>query len=239
MKQFLSFRWNKATNNWNDASNKHEFNYDALGNLSQNIGYDWNISNNNWLLSRKIEYNFDTDGHLAELIFDWDTTSNNWIQKTKKKQYTYDKTFLFGDLIIPNYFFDLYDINTDCIYYNEYNILSYKLNVIDFFSFKDNNWISTSKDTFYYSNTNITNLPVVEENRTEIYPNPAFDFVNIKLTNDEYKAEIKLYNLSGQMIYEKKIKQNERLNLSNLNPGAYIYYLIENNKNSTGKLIKK
>ena len=72
---------------------------------------------------------------------------------------------------------------------------------------------------------------------TEIYPNPANDFIHIK--TEEINVNIKIINISGQKILEKNNVQNgEQININNLESGVYIVKISSNNGIAFRKLIK-
>jgi len=61
----------------------------------------------------------------------------------------------------------------------------------------------------------------------EVYPNPAVDYTNIKLSAEELSDyELKIYNTSGQLVFEELIyavkgNQTKQISLSHLNTGMY------------------
>ena len=61
-------------------------------------------------------------------------------------------------------------------------------------------------------------------NQLVVYPNPADNYVNIKMKNQPIES-IKIYNSLGKLVYVKefKIKQTDfNLNLSKFSSGFYI-----------------
>ncbi|VBB44751.1 Glycosyl hydrolase, family 43 (fragment) [uncultured Paludibacter sp.] len=64
-----------------------------------------------------------------------------------------------------------------------------------------------------------------------IYPNPAKDYFNITMRDNElYNIKIQIIDILGNKIWEKEITtNNERINVSQLNPGAYIINIRKNN----------
>ncbi len=79
----------------------------------------------------------------------------------------------------------------------------------------------------YTHNTTVSineNIDNTSENKITIYPNPAKDFVNVVLENDN-KYQLQIFNLEGKMVYNKTDLQGEtRINLSehNISTGVYI-----------------
>lgn len=75
----------------------------------------------------------------------------------------------------------------------------------------------------------------VEENNTFekiiIYPNPAQDFVSIKLPDNHTQAQLSIYNLTGQLISQKQIKQpNQTIPIPELDNGMYIFVFQNQDK---------
>ncbi len=69
------------------------------------------------------------------------------------------------------------------------------------------------------------------EDTFQIYPIPAFDFINLQST---YKKpfQYKIYNLNGLLIDKG---QAIKINISNLSSGLYILEVIDENSNSIGR----
>ncbi|MCP4176903.1 MAG: T9SS type A sorting domain-containing protein [bacterium] len=88
----------------------------------------------------------------------------------------------------------------------------------------------------------IEEIPEIEE--FSIYPNPFNN--NVKLNyflEDDTKVQIVIYNISGNIVYEKFIKKNkgnitEDINTANLSQGTYIYKIQAGNKLYRGKIVK-
>lgn len=74
-----------------------------------------------------------------------------------------------------------------------------------------------------------------------VYPNPAIDFVKLKVGDyDTENLTYKLYNSNGNLLENKKIEGNEtNIVMSNLVPGIYFLKVIDKNKEiKTFKIIK-
>jgi hypothetical protein len=87
---------------------------------------------------------------------------------------------------------------------------------------------------------NLTNIETGEKETINVYPNPAKDFVcvDIEATNFE-KGEIELFDMQGKLVKKAKLnaKQGNRIDVSNLNSGAYTYNVMLNGKTISGKVI--
>ncbi len=86
----------------------------------------------------------------------------------------------------------------------------------------------------------LTNIETGEKETIKVYPNPAKDFVyvDIEATNFE-KGEIELFDMQGKLVKKAKLsaKQGNRVDVSNLNAGAYTYNVSLNGKTISGKVI--
>ncbi|MEI6766689.1 MAG: T9SS type A sorting domain-containing protein [Bacteroidota bacterium] len=73
-----------------------------------------------------------------------------------------------------------------------------------------------------------------------VYPDPVSDFLNIDLTNGEYKMTI--LDIEGRVILEKSnITNHEKLSVSGFAPGIYVIHITDINTDATafGKFIKQ
>lgn len=76
---------------------------------------------------------------------------------------------------------------------------------------------------------------IIQTINAKIYPNPARDFINIKLESLPQNLEFNLISLNGQIIKQGDINEiNQRIDLPNLTNGLYIMTL----KSSSLKLSK-
>lgn len=76
----------------------------------------------------------------------------------------------------------------------------------------------------------------LEKNKLSIYPNPASNFIIIKLNNTE-KANVKIYNTIGKLIKEISVVNTYKLDVSKLGSGIY-FIRFNNNTSATYKFIK-
>jgi len=75
-----------------------------------------------------------------------------------------------------------------------------------------------------------------------VYPNPATDFVILKVENYETdNLSYKLYDMNGTLFQSVKVKGNEtQIQMGNIRPGTYLLKIADNNKEiKTFKIIKK
>lgn len=116
-------------------------------------------------------------------------------------------------------------------------------------AFTTNNWGPLSKADVNGSTmtkrsaANISEeLLNTEAKNVVIYPNPAYDEININLENsDSIDSKMNIYAIDGKLVQNNTLSsQSNTVNISNLNSGYYIIKIINNNGTvSTHKLIKK
>ena len=78
---------------------------------------------------------------------------------------------------------------------------------------------------------------IVFGNSIKIYPNPASDTFNISIGNSsEYKAQVEVFNLQGQLILDQKINGtgNTNISVNNIPDGLYLVII----KDTQGRSVK-
>ena len=74
----------------------------------------------------------------------------------------------------------------------------------------------------------------------EIYPNPASDYLNLRLRTEEEINAIKIYNQNGQLIKQIVSPKDASLNISDLNSGSYYVRIdTEDNKYFCNRFVKQ
>ncbi|MCO5258815.1 MAG: T9SS type A sorting domain-containing protein [Crocinitomicaceae bacterium] len=86
---------------------------------------------------------------------------------------------------------------------------------------------------------NITNLGVDKKQMdvVSIYPNPASDYVMV--ANIDGETTIQLLDMTGKVIYYTIAHASTKIDLNDINAGAYVIVLKTNNDTKTQKLIVK
>jgi serine protease AprX len=79
-----------------------------------------------------------------------------------------------------------------------------------------------------------------ETNNLVIYPNPSNEFLFLKFSNTALVGKFVIYNNLGQMVLQNEVSQNnQKISVSNLTSGVYLYEFISNNSILLGKLMKQ
>lgn len=88
--------------------------------------------------------------------------------------------------------------------------------------------------------------PIIEYVELKHYPNPFIEYTVVTLPAETEKVAVSLTNLGGQTVYQDSLRtqQNKsaiRLEAPGLNPGMYIYTIMDfqNGRTYRGKLIKE
>lgn len=109
--------------------------------------------------------------------------------------------------------------------------------IIAAYSDEDDAWLIKFKPTGLI---NLTNIETGESEKIKVYPNPAKDYiyVDIESTNFE-KSDIELFDMQGKLVKKAFLsaKLGNRVDVSNLNSGAYTYNVMLNGKTISGKVI--
>lgn len=121
--------------------------------------------------------------------------------------------------------------------------VSYSVGQIDYYSKGSNNQVMEGVQQAY----EITTLSTGETFATDkkdilLYPNPFKDFIFLDFTTNDYKnSEYQLFDASGKLLREEKIRESKsEFNFSSLPSAMYIIRVNKDGKNiKTFKIIKK
>jgi len=74
----------------------------------------------------------------------------------------------------------------------------------------------------------------------KLYPNPVSDVLNIKVTEVEAGARVKVYDMAGMEVISQSLTETpQAVNVSNLKPGIYVITIINGTHVTREKFIKK
>lgn len=78
------------------------------------------------------------------------------------------------------------------------------------------------------------------KNLVKIYPNPSSDIIHFNSPNLNLNScNISIFDVSGKIVLETTITDDQTINTAHLQSGIYFYKLIFNNEIQTGKIIKQ
>ncbi|MGM0651010.1 MAG: T9SS type A sorting domain-containing protein, partial [Bacteroidota bacterium] len=76
------------------------------------------------------------------------------------------------------------------------------------------------------------------KNDIKVFPNPADNFVILKTDNECLGGELKIYNLTGRIIFTDEISKNiTRVDVSGFKSGMYILHVINDDQNIKTKIL--
>ena len=121
--------------------------------------------------------------------------------------------------------------------------VSYSVGQIDFTSKGTNNQIMEGVQQAYEIMTlSTTETAGSDKKDILLYPNPFKDFLFVDFTTNDYRnSEFQLFDSSGKLLKQDKIKESKsEFNFSELPSAMYIFRINQNGKNiKTFKIIKK
>lgn len=219
--------WDEDSARW-ILSYKTEYAYQAEGSGWNEVNYEWNSDNSDWDKTSKTIYTFDTDGNLVSRVdLMWNESSNDW-ENSVKEENVCDNNYSVSDLILPE----------DCeICDNQIHKITEK----KYFSWDNSTtkWDYGGSAIAYYSEHDYTAAAIFNQESVTLFPNPATEFVTVKLSNGVNAAQFDMFDIRGQKVLSKQVENNQKITLSELSSGIYFYNLISENKAFTGKLIKQ
>jgi len=113
---------------------------------------------------------------------------------------------------------------------------------LDFIITSDSNSKGDNRFEIIFTAKSSTNtkeeLLNLTSNSLSIYPNPAYDLLNINISNADFRnSEVVVYNISGTEILKTNIAgSNAQVNIENLSKG--VYFVKVNNANGFNKTVK-
>jgi hypothetical protein len=233
--------WDLFSNDW-IVSSKIESIYDANGNKTQQINYSWFSYPKLWGINAKSEYTFDSNGDMTQGIdYSYNTYYANTIKSELINKIKYDCTYESdgGRTQIIYYLWDV-DSNNWKVKNKEEYIYDSNNNTTQihdsYWNIEKTEWTSSFRFIYYYSEHSHTSVDGINNQIIALYPNPVSDNLQIRLYST--KAIFELFDINGNNVLSKEIKNSETLDLKNYNKGIYIYHILSNGKEHSGRLLK-
>ncbi len=105
-----------------------------------------------------------------------------------------------------------------------------------------NKWFVTNYGLSVYNETGVTFNQISQKfnyNFTSVFPNPADDYINIKVRNSISLNKILVYNIQGILMFEREFYSSDfQTDIRDLSKGVYFVHIQSNNENQIFKLIK-
>ncbi|WP_159519942.1 T9SS type A sorting domain-containing protein [Sunxiuqinia indica] len=223
-------RWNRESNTFIPFKKEQTLFVDEHEDISASIDFKWNKELQLWDTTQMISYLYGND----DLIINYE--KRTWGESPTKvfEVLDYDYTITNKELLLP-----ISAINsTPAIAFH------HKINSKQSFrnSLSTNEPQQFRETVFYYSAIESdlpTSLNNISNISAEIYPNPASQFIAINFPDSYHKVWLELFDLYGTKILSKAVNKSEKINISNLNCGLYIYSIWVDEQKTVGKLIIK
>ena len=227
--------WEKGLNQLvNDV--KIVYSYDTIQNTQTRISLFWDASNQQWKNGFKYLYKFDNNNSLIEKEdFSWDDSTDFWKQRDLIK-YTYDHHNNIEETTYyewnNNSWLEYYRYKRNNKYDAENNLIQ---NFYLEWDVTNQSYVNIYKYDYFYSKHIVnSNKDTKENSNLKISPNPCQDFITINGMTSS--SNLSLFDLQSNQIQVKK--DNDRIDLSNLNSGIYFLRIRKENENKTFKIIK-
>ena len=233
-------RWNTDTRNWY-LSHKFVYTNNAKGHPVKEMIYKRNADSNNWEImfnnTFKQEYEYDSNGNQtlrkqskknddgSWFVYRKDEASfDNQGRKTMKALYLY-----------MDYSNSLEGMEKLEFEYNDKGGI--KVETSYHWHDKKKQWTVPHRYTYFYKDTP-TQTTLLQSQDNIVFPNPVNDVLNIVLKDTDSVVSLKIYSIQGELILDNVHLTSQKVNLSHLNPGIYIYRLQANGKFYQGKIQK-
>ena len=234
--------WSEEDELWSSIG-KYEYQYSEYSIIERN--YSVTYPGEIYELVGSMEYVFDAYGNFVEELFasmeyGFDAFGNPVVElRTKERnEYTYNNSFAFGDLVLPNVFFESeFDNLIYSEYYLPFAVFNHMLIESNYYYSYDGTWDLEEKHHLYYSefqSVSGANDKFVE--KVKIYPNPATDFIYI---DTSLPAAVEILNMQGsQLMKIIASSAKTKIDLSSIPPGVYLLKMDSEKSNSSFKFIK-
>ena len=202
---------------------KTSYTYDLKGNMTSFTDYVWDNQESTWdPTDLKHEYQFDDLNNMVVMLL-----THMDFPMSFKTDYFYNNDFTFDDLLLPN----LYQI-----YLPRFNhMLTYGDNFI--WNDTTEQWDGDGKETYYYSEQNISDITDSFEESVNVYPNPASDYIYFEFKNHSANTWVEIYDAQGRKVVSREITSRQQIIINHLEKGLYIYKLNQSGSLTSGKLI--
>lgn len=246
--------WNYSTDNWNaknyysltyniegnithifqevDSGNNFEpikqifYTYDIENRLVEKLYQEYNTENNQWNNTQRETYQYSGEYDYTRIYEKFDLDLSEWwiylqadFYFTEEGDISYYKYQLGTPEELSNYY------DASFTYYEEHGLVK---NLSDrLWDEEQSEWIHDAHVTYYYEMLLSDNeeQSYIGQDALEFFPNPASDYLTIKIDNQkygDYELSASLYNSRGNKIKTFSLKDTTTLSLLGLPPGSYL-----------------
>ena len=221
---------------------KRSYTYDANGNLTLYIAYNWDTDSQSFVPLYKYEYTYDANGNRTLYIdYNWDTDSQSFVADWKF-EYAYDannfKTNETTYYWYPEFGFYKPSFKTDISIQSETDTNLVREGITSEYDTNFNTWNELegeeSKSYWYYTKESSLSTDIVELNSFTIYPNPTNN--TLFISGSESPLTISIYNMLGKEVLS--INNTDNINVQALPKGVYAIRISDGVNQTNKKFIK-
>ena len=214
----------------NQLSKKTTYNYNSTNQVVESVTFDYNLGSQNWENSKKSVYSYNNDIQTENISYTW--YGSNWVMQSQSIN-TLNTNGLVDS--IKNIRYDLNETITnktlEVITYTDLANVKQVININE--DLVNNN--TTERVVFnLYRTIEITGIDaILNDVSLSIYPNPARDLINIRLSLTEEDISdwtLVVSNVEGRVIMSDKVNEKMEINTASWNAGIY-FMTFRNNQN--------
>jgi hypothetical protein len=155
------------------------------------------------VVSKKIIVKTTTDNLIYELPLNTDDWEYNLIAFLQQ-------IFEDEELFLDNWFLIRAELKTTKTYADTE---VFRCESMDFYSYTNPVWLKINSPN--------SRNEILGKSGVKIFPNPAKDFINVKVQSDIRYANLLIYNNLGQVVLNKTIDKDCKIDISDIKPGVY------------------
>ncbi len=233
--------------NWENVE-KDIYEFDGTtGKIVRTEHYEWDDSTSQWVGTTKNVSVYSTSGSRLSVqtnYFVWDSTANNWpAQATSRWISEYDTSVPGTQIAWPNSFnnFDYHErlFGRPWLRYHQ-PFTDYKLLYAEnyYYDSGTSSWVLIRRDDFYYGP--LMNVSDSEILGFRVAPNPFTHSTVFSWNPSESNlAQLQIFDLTGKPVWSGEIGNGQKIYLTDLPSGIYVFRLYNKNGSVSGKLLKK
>jgi len=204
--------WNNDLAEWENRY-KTNYTYNAIDKIGTLTRYWWNNEGMQWQYSHMQEYVYDLAGNqLRETGSYWDSFASAW-RNDRKKECEYNLAVTYDELISPH--------DMGIFSYISRNMMT---NVSQYKNI-NGNWIEDFHYSYYYHPFSPSGIEETSISEAIVFPNPARQNVVFSWVAQEDEKELEIYDFSGKIVLQTRIRRDLPINISHFPAGSYFYTL--------------
>lgn len=202
---------------------REKYTYTGVNNTGRS-GYYWDAVDELWTETDRAVFTYDNKNNLIGSVeSEYDTDLMEWVN-TYKEQMTFNNDYSKDELVVPYQDFEW----------------KYMITSISGFYWDNNTWTpSYDVQLFYSAFSDLSSARNQGISHLKLYPNPACDLLHVEMQDNYTGGNLHFFDLKGRMVYSVELMMNVPINMTELDPGMYLYELVSPGQIYRGKIIKK